>query len=80
MLAGVGWGRAIILRAALGFAVGKDLRVSQGWGEGTPYNCLYGEAQPVRDTFIVLNVYERVGISVVEVYKRVGKTVTSVCN
>ena len=34
----------------------------------------------MRDTFIVLNVYERVGISVVEVYKRVGKTVTSVCN
>ena len=28
----------------------------------------------------MLNVYERVGISVVEVYKRVGKTVTSVCS
>ena len=62
------------MRAALGFALGKDLRVSQGWGEGTSYNCLYGEAQPVRDTFFALNVYERVGISVVEVYKRVGKT------
>ena len=58
------------MRAALGFALGKDLRVSQGWGG----RYFLGEAQPVRGTFLVLNVYERVGISVVEVYKRVGKT------
>ena len=66
-LAGVGWGN--ILRTALGFALGKDLRVSQRWGEGTPYNCLYREVQPVRATFFALNVYGRTGISVVEVYK-----------
>ena len=42
---------------------------------GTPYNGLYGEAPPERDTFFKLQVYERVGISLVEVYERVGKSV-----
>ena len=42
---------------------------------GTPYNRLYGEAQPERSTFFTLQVYKRVGISQVEVYKRVGKSV-----
>ena len=42
----------------------------------TPYNGLYGEALPKRDIFFRLQVYERVGISLVEVYKRVGKSVT----
>ena len=37
-------------------------------GVGTPYNGLYG-----------LLVYERVGILLVEVYKRVGKSVIRVC-
>ena len=43
---------------------------------GTPYDGLYGEAPPERDTFFFrLQVYERVGILLVEVYKRVGKSV-----
>ena len=42
---------------------------------GTPYNGLYGEAQPERGTFFRLHVYKRAGISQVEVYKRVGKLV-----
>ena len=43
---------------------------------GTLYNGLYGEAPPERGTFFKLQVYERVGISLVEVYERVGKSVT----
>ena len=50
-----------------------------GEGEGTPYNGLYGEAPPKRGTFFRLQVYERVGISLVEVYKRVGKFVIRIC-
>ena len=41
----------------------------------TPYNGLYGEALPERGTSFRLQVYERVGISIVEVYDRVGKSV-----
>ena len=39
---------------------------------GTPYNGLYmyGEALPKRGIFFRLQVYERVGISLVKVYKR----------
>ena len=37
---------------------------------GTPYNGLYGEVPPERDTFFKLQVYERVGIFLVEVYER----------
>ena len=48
-------------------------------GEGTPYNGLYGEAPPKRGTFFRLQVYERVGISLVEVCKRVGKFVIRIC-
>ena len=44
-------------------------------GGGTPYDDLYGEALPERDTFLRLQVNERVGISLVEVYERVGKSV-----
>ena len=47
--------------------------------EGSPYNGLYGEALPERGTFFKLQVYERVGISLVEVFKRVGKSVIWVC-
>ena len=52
-----------------------------GGGErgGTPYYCLYWEAPPKRRIFSWLQVYERVGISLVEVYKRVGKSVIWVC-
>ena len=45
----------------------------------TPYNGLYGEALSERGTFFRLQVYERVGISLVEVYKRVRKSVIWVC-
>ena len=45
---------------------------------GTPYNGLYGEAPPKRGIFFRLQVYERVGISLVEVYERLGKSVNSV--
>ena len=37
---------------------------------GTPYDGLYREAQPKRGIFFRLQVYERVGISLVEVYER----------
>ena len=50
-----------------------------GEGEGTPYNGPYGEAPPESGTFFRLQVYERVGISLVEVFKRVGKSVIWVC-
>ena len=44
--------------------------VGGGWGErGTPYNNLYGEAPPEMGTFFGLQVYKRVGISLVEVYE-----------
>ena len=47
---------------------------------GTPYNGLYGEAPPEMGTFLRLQGqgYERVGISLVEVYERVGRSVISV--
>ena len=43
---------------------------------GSLYNGLYREAVPERGFFFKLQVYERVGISLVEVYERVGKSVT----
>ena len=39
-----------------------------GGGGGNPYNGLYGDAPPERDTFFRTKVYKRVGISRVEVY------------
>ena len=48
-------------------------------GGGTPYDGLYAEAPPERGIFLRPQVYERVGISLVEVYKRVGKSVIWVC-
>ena len=48
-----------------------------GGGGGTPYDSLYREAPP--GIFFRLQVYERVGNSLVEVYKRVGKSVVWVC-
>ena len=39
-------------------------------GRGTPYDGLYGEASRGRGTVIRLQVYERVGISLVEVYQK----------
>ena len=49
------------------------------WELGATYNGLYREAPPKRGTFFRLQVYERVGISLVEVYERVGKSVIAVC-
>ena len=46
------------------------------WIEGpgdTPDDGLYGEVPPERGIFFRLQVYDRVGISLVEVYKREGK-------
>ena len=48
-----------------------------GGGGGTPYNDLQGEALPERGTFFRFQVYERVGISLVE---RVVNSVILVCN
>ena len=45
---------------------------------GTPQNDIYGEAPRERGTFIMLQVYKRVEISLAEVYERVGKCVISV--
>ena len=39
---------------------------SPGRGEGTTYDGLYGEAPPERGIFFRPQVYERVGISLVE--------------
>ena len=44
-------------------------------GGQTPYDGLYGECPLERGTFFRLEVYEMVGISLVEVYKRLGKSV-----
>ena len=49
-----------------------------GGGGDTQYNGLYGEAPPERGTFFRLQVYERVGILLVEVYESVGLSVISV--
>ena len=46
---------------------------SPGGGEVTLYSGLYGEATPERVTFFSLQVYEMLGISLVEVYECVGK-------
>ena len=46
---------------------------------GTPYDGLYGEAPLKRGIYFRLQVYERVGILLVEVYERVGKSVIWVC-
>ena len=45
----------------------------------TPYNGLYEEAPVEMGTFLRLQVYERVRISLVEVYERVEKSVISFC-
>ena len=41
---------------------------------GTPYHGLFGEVPPGRDTFLRLQVYKRVGISIVEEYDQKGLT------
>ena len=46
-----------------------------GGGGGTPYDGLIGKALPERGTFSMLQVYERVVVSLVEVCKRLGKSV-----
>ena len=46
---------------------------------GTPYDGLYGEAPLERGIYFRLQVYERVGILLVEVYERVVKSVIWIC-
>ena len=46
------------------FHVTRDLRDDPG---GTPYDGIYGEAPPERGTFFRPQVYERVGILLVDV-------------
>ena len=48
-------------------------RLASLTGGNTHYDGLYGEAPPERGTFFRLQVYKRVGISLVEVYGREGK-------
>ena len=48
-------------------------------GGVTPYDGPYGEAPPERGTFFRLQVYQRVGILLVEVYEMVGASVIWVC-
>ena len=56
----------------------KGSVTSENWGGGTPYDGLYGgRLRPNAASGI--QVYGRVGISVVEVYKSVGKSVIWVC-
>ena len=43
--------------------------------EGYSYNDLYGEALLERGTFFRLQVYQRVGILLIELYERVEKSV-----
>ena len=50
-----------------------------GGDGGTPYDGLYGEALPERGTFFRLQVYERVQSLLVDVYKRVGESVIWIC-
>ena len=45
----------------------EKIQSGGGGGRGTPYNGLFGEAPPERGIFFRLQVYDRVGISLVEV-------------
>ena len=45
----------------------------------TPYYGLFGDAGPEREYLFRLQVYGKVGNTVVEEYERVGKSVISVC-
>ena len=51
--------------------------VGIGGGGGTPYYGLIGKVLPERGIFSMLQVYERVVVSLAEVCKRVGKSVTA---
>ena len=52
----------------------------EGGGGGVlPMMAYSGRLRPKRGIFFSLQVYERVGISLVEVYKRLGKSVILVC-
>ena len=51
---------------------------SRGWKGGfTPYSDLYWDPPPERSSIFQASAYERVEISLVEVYERVGKSVIS---
>ena len=57
----------------------KPLMAQGEGGEGTPYDGLYCKAPPKRGTVFRLQVYERVGIALVEVHDRVEKSLIFVC-
>ena len=61
----------------LPFKVAGKILCPGGGGWGAHSVCR--EAPPERRTFVRLQVYERVEISLVEVYERVGKSVIWVC-
>ena len=61
-----------------GLRDGRCNSVSPGGGVSL-YNGLYGKDPPERAPFLGLQMYERVGISLVEVYEMAGKSVISVC-
>ena len=51
----------------------------RGGGGVLPMMAYSGRLRPKRGIFFGLQVYKRVGISLVEVYKKVGKSVILVC-
>ena len=59
--------------------ISKCIHFHGGGGGVTAYDGPYGEAPPERGIFFRLQVYERVGISLVELCKRGGKSVIWVC-
>ena len=59
------------LQTLLQYRKRVTLRKARGGG-GTPYDGLYGKAPPKRGIFFRLQVFERVGISLVDVFERVG--------
>ena len=61
------------------FLRGEGIVRAKTSGGVTPYNGPHGEAPPERGTFFRLQVYERVGISLVEVYEMVGTSVIWIC-
>ena len=57
----------------------KFAREAGARGGCTPFNDPYGKAPPEKDNFLRLEVYERVGVSLIEVYDKVGRSVIVVC-
>ena len=73
------WNNNLHLSREQNLTCDPQLEGGGGGVRSTPYNGLYGEVPPERDTFFRLQVYERVGILLVEEYERVRKSVIWVC-